>query len=156
MRNDSVVTGHYKRGGGLFISLEAFGSLLWLKISNIGTAWTCRTYIFGDCCLYYARIRDKRLFGAFRALCALSPCWVVYYIIVAKNALKSCFSRETRQRNIYKPLRIRLSVCLSISVCLSFVSSLSSLSSLPDSSLTDSLTHSPTYLLAFLTCLLAI
>lgn len=39
-----------------------FGNLSWLKISNTGTARTCRTYIFGDCCLYDARMREKRCF----------------------------------------------------------------------------------------------
>ena len=71
--------------------------------------------------------------GAFcrflRALCAFFSMPVVYYIIVAKNALKTCFSCETRQRNIYKPLRICLFVCLS--VCLSQFVSVLSLRSLP-------------------------
>ena len=34
-----------QKGDGLFVSLEAFDSLSWLKISNIGTARTCRVYI---------------------------------------------------------------------------------------------------------------
>ena len=34
-----------QKGDGLFISLEVLCSPMWLKISNIGTAWTCRVYI---------------------------------------------------------------------------------------------------------------
>ena len=34
-----------QKGEGLFISLKALCGLLQLKISNIGTAWTCRIYI---------------------------------------------------------------------------------------------------------------
>ena len=34
-----------QRGDGLFISLGSVFRLSWLKISNTGTARTCRTYI---------------------------------------------------------------------------------------------------------------
>lgn len=96
-----------QKGDGIFVSLEVFGSLSWLKISNTGMRRTCRIYIVRIIIYNMRVIRKNGIFDAFCAICAFFIGSIVLLYYRGKKCVQSgYFSQRVGNAIFYKPLRV--------------------------------------------------